>query len=372
MTKGVRVLVVDDSALMRQMVSRFLTEAGFTVVGTAANGRLGLEKALALRPDVITLDVEMPEMNGLDMLRLLMAQAPTPVVMLSGLTQAQAPAAVEALALGAVDVVAKPGGAAISLQLGDVRDELVQKVAAAARSRPRGGALPSRPYPRPVQTPGKAAGPEAGGPAGSGPAGAPPVGVIVIGCSTGGPGALSVVIPQLPQDYPWTVLVVQHMPPGFTASLARRLDDMSAVPVQEAQDRVKPGAGEVWIAPGGRHLIMDAAGVLRLTEDPPVHGVRPAVDLTLVSTAAVWRRRVVAVIMTGMGRDGARGAEAVKAAGGRVLAQDEASSVVFGMPRVVIEQGLADEVLSLDDMAQALACLEAPGVPAGGGRCVQA
>src|SRR5690606_37357056 len=144
----------------------------------------------------------------------------------------------------------------------------------------------------------------------SGPAGAPPVGVIVIGCSTGGPGALSVVIPQLPQDYPWTVLEVQHMPPGFTASLARRLDDMSAVRVEEAQAGVQAAAGGVWIAPGGRRLIVAAAVVLRLSEDRPVRGGRRAVDLTLVATAAGWRRRVVAVIMTGMGRDGARGAEA--------------------------------------------------------------
>lgn len=344
MKAGVRVLVVDDSALMRQMVSRFLTEAGFDVVATARNGRLGLEQALALRPDVITLDVEMPEMDGLAMLRQLMTKAPTPVVMLSSLTQADAPTAVEALTLGAVDVVGKPGGQ-ISLNLDEVQAELVRKVAAAAKSRPyrphrrRRAATDS--WLQPPKTPVK-----------SRPT--TPKGVVVLGCSTGGPGALTVVVPNLPIDFPWAVLVVQHMPAGFTASLANRLDTLSALRVREAAAGVTPQAGEVWLAPGGYHLLMGGDGILLLSSDPPVHGVRPAVDPTLVSVAAVWQGASAAVIMTGMGKDGARGAQAVKRAGGLVLAQDEASSVVYGMPRMVVEMGVADRILPLEKIAPVL------------------
>lgn len=383
MSTAAKVLVVDDSALMRQMISRFLDEAGFVVVGTARNGRDGLEKALALKPDVITLDVEMPEMDGLEMLRRLMEQHPTPVVMLSSLTQKQAPAAVEALTLGAVDVVGKPGGQ-ISLNLEDVRQELVRKVAVAAnvqlqRRRP-GRATPASAGTVKAKTgknpsgagmgrygtasrPGSVAArkrrqrPLAIMPPQSPPTKAQPSrprGMVVFGCSTGGPGALSQVIPRLPMSFPWAVLVIQHMPPGFTQSLARRLDASSALKVDEARQGVNPRAGQVWIAPGGQHLTLNADGSLQLNEDPPVHGVRPAVDPALATVSQVWGTAVMAVIMTGMGKDGARGAQAVRQAGGYVIAQDEATSVVYGMPRVVVEMGLAHEVLPLDQIAAAV------------------
>lgn len=342
MSDRVRVLVVDDSALMRQMIRRFLEEAGFEVVATARDGLDGLQKARELRPDVITLDVEMPRLDGLGMLRELMNTTPTPVVMLSSLTQKQAPVAIEALALGAVDVVGKPGGT-ISLNLEEVRDELIRKVSAAAKSRPR-LTMPSRST--------VTVAPPAEKKAGKRPQ-APSPGIVIIGCSTGGPGALTSVIPALPADFPLPVIIVQHMPPGFTASLAARLDASSRLRVQEAKPGIMPEAGQVWVAPGGFHLVFERR-VMRLSDAPPVHGVKPAVDPALETAVDDWGAGVVAAILTGMGMDGARGARKVKRAGGWVVAQDEETSVIFGMPRAVIEMGFADQVLPLNEIAPAL------------------
>ena len=344
MERPVRVLVVDDSALMRRMVSRILTDAGFEVVGTARDGVEGLEACARLRPDVVTLDVQMPGMDGLAMLRRLMEENPTPVVMLSSLTRAQAPATVEALALGAVDVVAKPGGA-ISLNIDEVAGELVRKVRIAATARVRrlskgeGGALRKLAARRPAE------GAEASGPARL---------IVVVGASTGGPSALAELFSRLPGDFPAPVVVVQHMPAGFTASLAARLDSLSALVVEEAQEGVAPFRGGAWVAPGGFHLVFDADGKMRLSSDPPHLGVRPAVDLTMESAAEVWGSGVIGLVLTGMGMDGARGARRIKQRGGVVLAQDEESSVVYGMPRAVVEMGFADEVAPIQEMASRL------------------
>lgn len=341
MERPVRVLVVDDSALMRRMISRILTDAGFEVVGTAHDGVEGLEACAKLRPDVVTLDVQMPRMDGLTMLRRLMKENPTPVVMLSSLTRAQAPATVEALALGAVDVVAKPGGA-ISLNIGEVADELVRKVRVAATARVRrfskvgGGTLRESGARRPTDA---AAAP-----------GRERL-IVVVGASTGGPSALSELFSRLSGDFPAPIVVVQHMPAGFTASLAARLDSLSALAVEEARDGVLPVKGSAWVAPGGYHLVFDADGRIRLSSDPPHLGVRPAVDLTMESAAEVWGSGVIGLVLTGMGMDGARGARRIKQRGGVVLAQDEESSVVYGMPRAVVEMGFADEVASIQEMA---------------------
>jgi len=394
MSVPIRVLVVDDSALMRQMISRFLSEAGMEVCATARDGVEGLAKALALRPDVITLDVQMPRMDGLTMLARLMEEAPTPVVMVSSVTQHQAPAAVEALMLGAVDVVAKPGGP-ISVNLGEVREELVAKVRAAARAqvgsrRARGkpdgrmgtarrpiagtsathwpGAAPEAAAARETRSAPRGASVALG--ARTEPQGARTLpltpepsqaaraavvpGPVVIGSSTGGPSALSMLLSGLPADFPRPVIIVQHMPEGFTASLARRLDSLSPLHVAEAEPGRVPRPGEAWVARGGLHLLFDEEGRMVLSSAPPHLGVRPAVDLTLESAVDVWGGQVVAVILTGMGMDGARGSRKLKRAGGRVLAQDEATSVVYGMPRAVKELDLVDEVHSLQDMASAL------------------
>lgn len=344
MARKIRVLVVDDSALMRQMISRILRDAGFEVVGTAGDGQQALEAVERLKPDVITLDVEMPVMDGLTMLRRLMQDNPLPVVMLSSVTTKQAPATIEALALGAVDVVAKPGGA-ISLNIEEVASELISKVRVAATARVRSAerAKPRRaPSTRPTS---------------------PPLArtkrkltrqLVVIGSSTGGPKALVELISSLPEDFGAPIVIVQHMPPGFTASLAARLDKNSSLDVAEAKEGIIPKLGEVWVAPGGFHLRFDRSGRMKFDLSEPHLGVRPAVDLTMESAVDVWGSGVIGVVLTGMGMDGARGARRIQQAGGIVLAQDEASSVVFGMPRAVIEMGHADHVAPLSEMADLL------------------
>jgi len=408
--RPIRVLVVDDSALMRQMIGRILTEAGMEVVGTARDGIEALEKAALLQPDVMTLDVEMPRMDGLTALRLLMAERPMPVVMLSSLTQEQAPTAVEALSIGAVDVVGKPGGT-ISLNLMDVADEIVRKVRAAAsakvfptrkreqgtglgrwQSRPAGtfetgGAKPSGPpagargmesswtiFNRSVVDavhPGESKETQASDVAGGQRArddnsretgrrargwrpGSHEPPLVVVGSSTGGPKALTQLFSALPKEFPAPVVVVQHMPIGFTRALALRLNDVSPLEIAEAAPGRVPRAGEVWIAKAGVHLVFNSERVMCEDLGPPHMGVRPAVDITLESAVDRWGGNVVAVILTGMGMDGARGCRKVKQAGGKVLAQDEQSSVIYGMPRAVVEMGLADRVEDIEAMAGAL------------------
>lgn len=347
MERTIRVLVVDDSALMRQMVSRFLSEAGMEVVGTAKDGEEGLALALRLQPDVITLDVEMPKLGGLEMLRRLMETDPMRVVMVSSLTQRAAPATVEALSLGAIDVVAKPSGG-ISLDLHRVRDELIEKVriAAAARlPRPRvWGALGLE---------------DSSGLFGAGKRARRPEGngIVIIGSSTGGPSALTSIIARLPRDFPLPILIVQHMPPGFTASLASRLDGISDLSVREAVPEHIPVPGEVLVAPGGVHTVFGPTRAIRLDAGPPHLGVRPSVDIAVESAVAHWGGGVRLAILTGMGMDGAKGARLVKQAGGRVLAQDETTSVVYGMPRAVVEMGYADRICALDDIPQALVAM---------------
>lgn len=352
MQSSVRVLVVDDSALMRQMISRFLTEAGMEVVGTAKDGREGLDAVKKLQPDVVTLDVEMPNMDGLAMLRRLMAEHPVPVVMVSSLTLANAPATIEALSLGAVDVVAKPGGT-ISLNLREVKEELVRKVriAAGARVLP-GSGRPTR-VARRASTPSTPSMPSRPSTASS-LARTERGQIVIIGSSTGGPKALATLISGLPESFSVPMIIVQHMPAGFTASLAARLNTLNVFDVAEARTGELPQPGQIWVAPGGYHLLFGRGGRMRLDEGPPHLGVRPAVDLTMESAVEVWQGGTIGVVLTGMGMDGARGARRIKQAGGMVLAQDAATSVVYGMPRAVVEMGLADQIVGIEDMAMVL------------------
>ncbi len=349
----IRVLVVDDSAFMRHAVGRLIAEAGdLTVVGSASNGEEGLRLARELCPDVITLDVEMPVLDGPGMLRRLMVEQPTRVVMLSSLTTEGAAVTLDALDAGAIDFVAKPGGS-LSIDVGRVGGDLVAKIRAAAgmsegaflahRSR-----VSRRAAMRPVVA-----------------APASPIRIVkpgaiasrrlvVIACSTGGPSALNALMPLLPANLAAGVLIVQHMPPGFTASLAGRLDATGHMPCHEAAANDLITDGESLIAPGDFHVISSISGRIQLSSLPPVNGVRPAADVTLQAVAPVWRDRMLAVILTGMGVDGREGCKAVRAHGGRVIAQDRETAAVWGMPGSVVEAGLADRVLPLDRIADAI------------------
>ncbi len=362
----ISVLVADDSAFMRKVVSDLIeADPEIIVVGAARNGSDCIQKAMSLRPDVITLDVEMPVMDGLAALPTLVTELGIPVVMLSSLTQAGADVTIRALSLGAVDFVPKPSGA-ISLDIGVVRDDLVRKIkAAAAISAGRVRALARdlrTPAPAPASAPIRTQTLSTTSTTPTTPtmptmptrpstARAAARKVVVIGTSTGGPRALTHVIPWLPPNLPAGVLIVQHMPAGFTRSLAERLNDMSRITVAEAQGGETVAEGEALIAAGGRHMLVTADGALALDDSPPMHGVRPAVDMTMNSAVDVFGRRMVGVIMTGMGSDGADAMARVKLAGGKTIAEHESTCVVYGMPRSVVERGVADKVVPLPAIA---------------------
>ncbi|HEY8414792.1 MAG TPA: chemotaxis response regulator protein-glutamate methylesterase [Thermaerobacter sp.] len=389
----IRVLVVDDSAFMRSVITRLLTaDPELQVVGTARDGLEAVEKTRALRPDVVTLDVEMPRMDGLSALRRIMAEYPCPVVMVSSLTQQGAATTVRALALGAVDFVPKPSGP-VSLDLHRVGAELVRKVKVAAgvprqRLQPWeragtptrvAGARPDGPAPaagaRVARAPlgDHTTGPEAApadatGRSGSSEAGSPRAPtprrlshLVVIASSTGGPGVLYRLLGALPAGLQAGLLVVQHMPAGFTAALAQHLDQSCALVVREAQDGDVLRDGMVLVAPGDYHLLVEAGGRLRLEQGPPRHGVRPAADVTLESIPPDLAPRTLVLVLTGMGLDGARGAKYLKDRGAEVWIQDEASCVVYGMPGAVAALGLADRAGSPDQLAAWLCERLAPG-----------
>src|SRR4051812_29409573 len=373
--RPLRVLVVDDSVLMRQAVRRLLSaDPGLEVVDIARDGLEALAKVEKLKPDVLTMDVEMPHMDGLSALKMLMERYPVPVVMLSSLTAAGAEATVRALSLGAVDFMQKPsanhpGG------MSALGDELVAKVKHAAKARVRRPLLLSRAAAAPDAAPRASLGASpsaataapgtsrllgkiplnAGKPdaAPSAP-GREPDRLLVIGSSTGGPRALPAVGSSLPGDLPCAVIIVQHLPAGFTKSPAERLNRGSALTVSEAKDGDLLSVGHVLVAPGDFHLKVVGRRV-QLDMGPRRHGVRPSVDTTLETAAQSFGQSILTTILTGMGEDGTEGARAVKAAGGLVLAEDESTCVVYGMPRSVAERGLADEVIPLDHMAEAIA-----------------
>jgi two-component system chemotaxis response regulator CheB len=347
----IRVLIVDDSAFMRRVISEAITaEPDMQVAGQAINGLDALIKVEQTQPDVVTLDVEMPEMDGLAALRHLMARYPRPVIMLSSLTQAGAVTTIRALTIGAVDFVAKPSGS-ISLDFHHVREELIQKIRTAARARihaPIAHPLASAPLrPAPVVPANRR--PPA-------PLGAAAFdSLVAIGTSTGGPRALSTVVPGLADDGRTAYLIVQHMPAGFTRSLAERLDSTSSLHVREAEQGDRLVAGTVLVAPGDFHLQVSGHGTVQLFQGPRVHGVRPSVDVMLESLAQQYGARVVSAILTGMGVDGADGAVAIRAKGGFVIAEDEATCVVWGMPRAVAERGAANRIVRLENVSTAIA-----------------
>lgn len=341
--KKIRVLVVDDSAFMRRVIGDILCEdPGIDVVGRARNGNDAIRLLQSLEPDVITLDMEMPDKNGLEVLREVMKIRPTPVLMVSSLTKEGADVTMQALDAGAVDFVTKPSGT-ISLDMEKVGAELRQKVSAAGRVAVRrlGGAsfVRSAP-PAPVQ-------PVA-------PAGKKElrkrVEMVVIAASTGGPMALQDLLPSFSAAFPVPVLIVQHMPPGFTASFAQRLDERSRIRVVEGSDGLPVRKGIAVIAPGGYHLTVERKGaelVCKLSETPPVRSVRPSADVLFTSVAEIVGGNVLALVLTGMGKDGMDGARVLRSKGAYVIAESKETCVVNGMPGSVVDAGLADDVLPL-------------------------
>jgi two-component system chemotaxis response regulator CheB len=343
MSAGARAVVADDSHFMRSVITDILEAGAVEVVAGARNGREAVAAVHEHEPDVVTMDVEMPEMDGIEAVERIMAERPTPVLMLSAHTHENADVTFEALDAGAVDFFGKPGGE-VSMEMSRLEDQLVEMVRsvaavdptaacdatdATAGSAANSATPPARAY---VENP-----------------------TLIVGSSTGGPKVVEQLLSDLPLGADFRVLVVQHMPDGFTGRFAERIDARSDYSVREVFDSERIGGGEALVAPGGQHTIVagyhDGSLRVRLTDDPPVNGVRPAVDVTMDSAAEVVTDPLVGVVLTGMGQDGAAGIRSIKAVGGRTLAQDEATSAVFGMPKRAIETGSVDDVLPIEDMA---------------------
>lgn len=351
MSRRIRVLVVDDSVVVRRLVSDVLSaDPTIEVVGTAANGKVALAKIAQVNPDLVTLDVEMPVMDGLETLRHLRRDHPRlPVVMFSTLTERGASATLDALELGASDYVTKPANVgSVQASMEAVREQLVPRIRGLCRHVVR-TAVGVVPRPAPV-VPGAGAAPA--------PRRSTRVDVVAIGASTGGPDALSTVLSALPGDLPVPVVVVQHMPPVFTRQFADRLDGKVALQVAEATAGMPVRPGLAVIAPGDFHLRFRGAAagqvVAALDQGTPENYCRPAVDVMMRSVVDTWGGNVLAVVLTGMGSDGARGCAEVVAAGGSLLVQDEATSVVWGMPGAVVAAGLAPSVLPLHQIGPAI------------------
>jgi two-component system chemotaxis response regulator CheB len=339
--KPVRLLIADDSFLMRQLLSDLLAGVPeIQVVGVARDGEEALVLFRTLFPDVVTLDLEMPKMDGLRALEAIQRERPTPVIVVSAYTQKGAQATLEALEKGAFDFVPKPSGT-ISLDIGKVRDELIAKILAASQS---GGSRvrPEESGERKAKLahltiPGEK--------------------MVAIGASTGGTRALAEILPRLPAALPAPVVVVQHMPAGFTTSLAERLNGSSRLRIDEAAqgDFLRPG--EVKIAPGDRHLVVTPERRVRLTQDPPQWGVRPSVDRMMTSVAEVYGAGAVGILLTGMGHDGALGMKAIKERGGTTIVQNQETCTVFGMPQAAIKAQCVDAVLPLYEIPGAIVSL---------------
>jgi two-component system chemotaxis response regulator CheB len=336
----IRILIVDDSAFMRTALSRMISvEAGFYVVGTAASGTEALSRIPDLDPDVITLDVEMAGLDGLETLRRIMSQFPRPVIMVSSITERDKELTLKALAAGAFDYVPKQLSST-SLDILHIREQLVTKIRAAAASR-----LPGEKSP--LKKPSRAELPK-------GPGATPPTAIVALGVSTGGPKALQEILPLLPGDLPVPILVVQHMPAGFIAPFAERLNSLCAITVCQASQGAIVRPGVAYFAPAGSHMTVDrsiaARTVIRLSAKPESQLHVPSVDVLMQSVATEFRSQAMGIILTGMGLDGAQGMSAIHREGGFTLGQDEATSAVYGMPRACAEMGILDKVVPLSQI----------------------
>ena len=329
----INVLVVDDSSLMRRMVSDMLNSASnIRVVGTARDGRDAVEKTEKLRPDVVTMDVEMPRMDGLTALCCIMAKTPVPVVMLTAMDKIEADLAVKSFEYGAVDFVSKPSKT-ISLDIEEVKNELISKVRAASTVNVEKMVFKvvERGFIEKLLIPPKS-----------------DKKVLVIGASTGGPNALSEIIPKLHRTFPLAVLIVQHLPVGFTKSFSERLSWQGSIALKEAEDgdAIKPG--QAFVAPSGYHIAVKNGGI-ELNKRPEGDGMG-SIDVAMKSAAEAYEDKVIGVLLSGMGKDGAEGMRAIKEKGGSTIAQDELTSVIFGMPKAAIDMGVVDKVAPLPDI----------------------
>lgn len=341
--QGCRVIVVDDSVFIRKFIADIIkSDKDLKVVATAVNGIDAINKIKEFRPDVVTMDIEMPEMDGLTALKVIMQECPVPVVMVSSHTKMGAEATIQALGLGAVDFIAKPSGD-ISLDMDLIREELILKVKVAAQSYYR-IANPSTEFP--------------GFDTDFSWDGKPQVlkKIIAIGCSTGGPRALQTLISGLPGNIPAGLAIVQHMPPGFTKSLAERLNSISQLDISEAVDGDELTAGRVLIAPGDKHMKIANFGgrfFVKLTDEPPIEGLRPSVDKMMTSLAEC-NIPLIGVILTGMGHDGVIGLKKIKAVNGYTIAEHESTCIVYGMPRAAVENNCVDKTVPLPLVAKTI------------------
>lgn len=350
---ALRVLVVDDSSFMQRRMTELLQRDGDLVVaGTARDGADAIRRAAELKPDVITMDIHMPRMDGLLAIEHIMRTQPRPIVVVSSFVRSGSAAAIAALEHGAIELVQKPSEGGISLDLAQVADDLLRKVRTAARVRVvRSARLPAAPVPAPTATPSPQSHerPDLDG-----------ASVVLIGCSTGGPAALLQLARQWRGCALPPIVVAQHLPAEFTAELARQMAAHRGAPVREAVSGDRPSPGLVLIAPGGCHLVLDASGAVRLSPADAADRCVPSVDRLFESAAMALGARALAVVLTGMGNDGTAGAAAILRAGGTVWAQDERTSIIDGMPRAVREAGHASQVLPLNEIGRSIAAAPLP------------
>ena len=352
MDHKIEVLVVDDSAFMRKVITELLeSHEQLSVIDTARNGIDALKKIEKNPPDVITLDVEMPKMNGLDFLKRLMGKKPIPVVMLSSVTAEGSKETIKALELGAFDFITKPSGS-ISLDIDKVKYELIKKVKLAAKSgvqekinrqiKRKNTRTKKKSISKKVEASQSSASLKFSG---------SKTNLLVIGASTGGPKAIKEIMSSLPSTLQIAILIIQHMPAGFTKSLAKRLDKLSDYNVKEAEAGDKVKIGTALLAPGDYHMLIKN-GKVKLSQGPKVHNVRPAIDKTIGSVVKNYKDSIVGILLTGMGKDGAKGMKLIKEFGGQTIAQDEKTSVVYGMPKVAYEMGAIDKVSPVYNIPQ--------------------